>query len=110
MSAKHYIAFRHIFEAVPKWEKERFIQVCMRLVSAMQYQKRWVSHTYSQSILILFEQYYDSDLWWQDIKQLSTSEFFVAFLCKLESLDCVHRSPRTPVQWCSICLGVAAKK
>jgi hypothetical protein len=108
-AAKYYIAFRHMFEAVPKWEKHEFMRVCARLVSVLQYQPRWANHTYSRSLLYLFETYHDSDAWWQEIHRLSATELFIAFWRQLGSLRCVHHSQRTPVRWCSVCLGAAVK-
>lgn len=100
---RNYIAFRHMYESVPKWEKERFIDRCADIVRSMYHLRQWGGHTYARSILYLLERHHNSTPWWDEVQLYAGTEFFTAFLRALYDRRCLHNTLRTPVLWCSAC-------
>jgi hypothetical protein len=102
----HLMTFRHIYEAVPKWEKHIFIKYCVTVARqlARAPAAEWSRHTYTQSVLYHLQAFYDSSTWWEALKLYVGTEFFAAFVRALPaSRYCIHTGVRTPALWCGVC-------
>lgn len=103
---RRYIAFRHIYDSVPKWEKAQFMRYCAHVTEELRFLSFWArSNAVARNLQRLFTYFHDNVDWWVELKLYVTTDFFRAVLNRLYAPDCVHNSTRTPVQWCSVCLG-----
>lgn len=103
---KHLMTFRRLYEAVPKWEKGLFIRYACYVLQRLQTVPRWSGHTYIGNLLYHIRAFHPSIVWWEGLKLYAQTEIFAVFTHQLIAWQtCIHTSQRTPVLWCSICLG-----
>jgi hypothetical protein len=103
---RHLMTFRHIYEAVPKWEKHVFVKYCVGIARLMVSVPTapWSRHTYTQSVLYHLQTFHDSVPWWESLKLYVETEFFATFVRALSAHRyCIHTGVRTPALWCGVC-------